>query len=131
MQRSQSPLLLLALFLMIGCRHQTPSIQDANSHVTPADFAARLEAAETIQSVSEHDNALADLAKDAAKAGDGSITKNAIDGIHTSNLHDTAAAEASVLLARGGKSADALAVAKSIRQSSLRDKTLATIAKGD
>jgi hypothetical protein len=124
-------LLSLTLFLMVGCRDQTPSRHGGGSQATATDFAARLEAAEAIQNLAEHDDALADLAKDAAKAGDGAITKSAIDGIRTSSLHDSAAADAAVLLAKGGKSADALVIAKSIRQSSLRDQTLSAIAKGD
>jgi len=113
-----------------GCGSQTPS---GNGGISPAasnGLAGRLEAAKAIETRHEHDMALVALAKDAAKAGNGNVTKEAIDAIRTNREHDMAAADAAVLLAKAGKTSDAVTVAKLIKTDALRNETLAKVAKG-
>ena len=131
MQRIHYLLLPLIVCFAIGCNNQTPSGNETSTPPTSEDLAARLEAAKLIRNIKEQDNALADLAKDAARAGDDNATKDTIKAIRTTTIHDNAAAEAAVLLAKNGKSAEATEVAKLISQTSLCDETLAKIAKGD
>ena len=113
MRHSRFSLTMLPLTpcFALGCGNQ-PSSDDTRD--TKA-VAGRLEAAKAIQSNHERDTSLADLAKDAAKAGDGTVIQGAIASIVSNHLHDTATAEASLLLAKTGKSTDATAVAKLIR----------------
>ena len=131
MQRVNYLLLPLIVCYAIGCNQQTRSGYDNIAPPTSENLAGRLEAAKLIVNVKEQDNALADLAKDAARAGDGNATKEAVKAISSTRIQDNAAAEAAVLLAKKGKSAEATEVAKLINQTSLCDETLARIAKGD
>ena len=120
----------VSLGVMMGCTDRASSVDGKILKGTSTEYEARLEAAKLIQRNSEQDAALADLAKDAAKVGAGAVTKGAVEAIRGNSLHDTAASEASVLLAEAGKHEDATEVAKLIRLSSLRDTTLAKIVKG-
>ncbi len=124
--------ILMTLSLFVGCEGTvTVSDGDVASSSSAIDFSGRLEAGMAITDNSVRDTALAELARDAASAGETSVVKNAIDAIGSIELHDSASAEAAGLLSANGKSAEASSVAKQIRDNSLRDKTLAVIAKGD
>lgn len=92
--------------------------------------AARLKAAMAISSLSERDEALAKLAADAAAQGDADVTAKAVEGIIDVTLHDKAAGDCALSLAKAGKTAAATELARAIRTQSQRDATLAHIAKG-
>ena len=131
MTRLKFLLILVGLSFAIGCGHNTLSGTSGDSNASSNELAGRLEAAMAIRGNNSHDTALADLARDAARAGDADITKRAIGAIRTDNVHDATAAAAAVLLSSAGKSADATNVAKLIRTDNLRDHTLAKIAMGN
>ncbi len=123
-------LLSLPTCFLVGCGNDKP-VESNRMSVTAEDFAARLDAANNISSFTDRDEALVGLAKDAAAAGEGTIARNAIQAIRTITTMNDATAEAAVLLAKNGNSAEATVVAKLIRSTSLRDETLARIATGD
>ena len=114
----------LMFCVLIGCTD--PSQSSNHSNLT-----SRLDAARIIQNDHERDAALVGLAKDAAIQGDGTLTKRAIDAIRSNAIRDEAAANASILLAESGKSAEALVVAKLITINSLRDQTIGKIVSGN
>jgi hypothetical protein len=91
---------------------------------------ARLKAAMAISSLSERDDALAKLAADAAAQGDTDVTAKAVEGVIDVTLHDKAASDCALALAKAGKTASATDLARTIRTQSQRDATLAQIAKG-
>jgi hypothetical protein len=131
MTRLKFLLILVGLSFAIGCGHSTLSGTSGDTNASFFELAGRLEAAMAIGSNNNRDTALADLARDAARAGDADITKRAIGAIRTDNLRDTTAAAAAVLLSSAGKLADATSVAKLIRTDNLRDQTLAKVAMGN
>ncbi len=123
--------------LLCGCGRapgvSTPQAE-APSESTGAEsgnFAARLEAAKGISSDLARISALADLARDAAQAGDGTVAKGAVEAMDSSELaRDQTAAIAAELLAGVGRVDDAVAIAKLIGSELARDQVLARLAKG-
>jgi predicted Ser/Thr protein kinase len=93
------------------------------------DFAARLEAASTISANSERDNALGQVARDAARAGQGEIAKNAIGQIFGNTTRDEAAHDSAILLAKGGNRKAAIEIARGIFGNTTRDQTLSELAR--
>ena len=130
-----------ALLLVSGCRQRdsapddrpkdkSPTSSSASAAVDESKFAARFDAASTINNISLKDEALVKLATDAASVGD-EITNKAIDGIQNVSLHDETAYTSALALAKAGKGAAALEVAKSINNVTKKDEVMAKIAKGD
>jgi hypothetical protein len=130
--------LLLAMLLPValarGCQCGGDS---AHTDTAPAPAptsmsanSARLKAAMAISSISERDEALAKLAADASAQGDADVTAKAVEGVIDVTLHDKAAGDSALALAKAGKTSPATDVARTIRSQSQRDATLAHIAKG-
>ncbi len=84
-----------------------------------------------MNNVSQKDEALVKVATDAAAMGDGEVSKKSIDSIQNISLHDDAAYDSALLLAKSGTAKDAVAIAKSINNVTKRDEALAKIAKGE
>jgi hypothetical protein len=93
------------------------------------DFTARLEAAMTIFGINEKDDALGQVARDAAKAGEPEIVRKAIGNMIGNNSRDATAHEAALLLAKAGQRKAAVEIAKSIFGNTTRDQTLSELAK--
>jgi hypothetical protein len=93
------------------------------------DFAARLEAASTISANSERDNALGQVARDAARAGQGEIAKKAIGQIFGNPTRDEAAHDSALLLAKSGNRKVAIDIARGIFGNTTRDQTLSELAR--
>lgn len=109
---------------------QTKKGTAQNSSDKLADFAGRLEAAQSIFDSNKRDAALAKVAADAATAGEGEIAKQAIQKIFSSSAKDEAAYNAAIGLTKAGKSKEAKAVADQIFDSNRKDAALAKIAEG-
>ena len=118
-------LVVLSVTLALGCRgRDSPSAAGGN-------LAGRLAAAKGMQNVFEKDKALAQVARDAADAGDAAIADQALAAMQQVLEKDKAACSAALRLAKVGKAEAAAATAKVIREIDLKDKTLAKIARGD
>ena len=111
-------IVLTCLVLLAGC----------GSSSTPEDLSGRLSAAQEITDTSKRDSTLADVAKDAGKAGNGVVASDAIAKISSSSLRDTTAADVAVALAAAGDSAAATQVAKQISSTTQRNSVLEQIA---
>jgi len=102
---------------------------------TPEDAAAtealqvRLEAASAISDPSAKTEAMSTLATDAAKLGEVETVKTALRNIIDFTRKNFIASESSKLLAQHGKRKQALEIAKSIGDPSLRDKALSDLAQ--
>jgi hypothetical protein len=117
-------LLTVAFLFMAGCKNDDPQAQTLQT---------RLTAARQIESVTERDEALQDLALTAARAGNGPLTEKAIGYIDSTTARDHAAAESAIVLAEAGKMDAAEELAKAIESTAFRDETLAQLvtAKGN
>ena len=101
----------------------------ATGSVTSRDLIPRYEAAEAIHSIAERDPVLAAIAEDAARVGDWAMTRKALTGISDSNIRDDATRESARLLARFGRRAEALDIAKTINSSAIRDAAIRELAE--
>ncbi len=90
----------------------------------------RIKAADNIQHIEDRSKALADIAEDAARAGDIRTVKNVIDKIQQIEIHDSTAEACAVHLAKAGQGAAAKEVAEKIQQLPVRDRALAKVARG-
>src|SRR5689334_13294607 len=95
--------LILSLGLLAGCQRHA---------VQPGSLGPRLEAAQAIMNVPDHDDALAKVSQDAANAGDGEITKRALGQIGSVPLKDDTAAACALTLARPGHTQAAAEIAR-------------------
>lgn len=120
------PYFLLAILLVLvsGCSGRKAATGDS------ASFAGRLGAAKAISSTAKRDSALSTLAVEAAKAGEGDISRQSVASISSSSVKDDAGYNAATALARAGKTEDAKAVADLISSSARKDKAMAKIAEG-
>jgi hypothetical protein len=89
----------------------------------------RMDAAETISDTSAKNNLLATLVQDAAKAGDVEIVKAALAKINDPDAYDTAAHDAAGTLNQAGMRKEAIAIAKGIHDTDIRDKVLTELAQ--
>jgi predicted Ser/Thr protein kinase len=93
-------------------------------------FAPQLRSAIEIRSVDQRDEALRKVALQAAAGDDAKTVNRALEEIRGNEFHDQTAADCALELAKLNKHADATAVARKIRTSSLHDKILERIASG-
>jgi hypothetical protein len=93
-------------------------------------FAPQFRSALEIRSVEQRDEALRQVALQAAAGDDVTTVKRALEEIRGNELHDQTAADCALELAQLKKNADATAVARKIRTSSLHDTILERIASG-
>jgi hypothetical protein len=91
---------------------------------------ARLDAALAVSDVYARDLALAQLSQDAALAGEADVVKKALGKISDINRKEVATEVAALKLAWVDRTAEAIEVAKTIRDSKRRDALLAKLDKG-
>jgi hypothetical protein len=89
----------------------------------------RLDAASSINDVSEKDRPLAAIASDAAKAGEEEIVKKALAQMYLQNDRDDAAGDAARLLAKRGLRKQAIELAKGISDFTTRNQVLSELAQ--
>jgi LysM repeat protein len=94
-----------------------------------ADLKARLEAASSITSFTEQDKALAAIVRDAAKAGEAALAKQALAKMTSFTAQDQTALEAARALAKAGRRTDAIDIARSMTSFTLRDAALKELAQ--
>lgn len=92
---------------------------------TPSELSSAL----AIAGNSERDEALRRLAMESAGAGSAEIAHQAVTAIRANELHDRTAAKCALALQQNRQPAEALNLAREIRTISLRDATLAELAK--
>ncbi len=123
--------MLAGVLLMISsCNCGRTADAGTDEGETKAGYMDRYEAANAISNSTTKDEALAAVAVDAAKGGDGEVVKKSVQSISNSAANDTAASTAAVALANVGKGKEAREVAQMIHNSAKKDDTLAKIAKG-
>ena len=101
----------------------------ADNKNSPADLAARLEAATSINNYTVRDQAMAALAKDAATVGDFPTTQSALAQINAYDQRDAATHDAALLLAKAGFRKQAVQLAQGINTYTVRDRTLSELAQ--
>jgi hypothetical protein len=124
-------LVVAVSILWAGCEPRGSAKPEGGAAPAPGGFASRLVAAKSIGNTTARDDALGQLAVDAAAGGDGETTKKAVGAIGSMEKKDQAASRAALNLAQVGKGEDANAVAMLIGSLTVRDQTLAKIAKGE
>lgn len=128
--RSYLVLFAFTIPLGAGCDQKKPAADPVDDRATvripPAD---QLASALAIQNPVQRDDALAAVAKAAAKAGDGGVALAAVVAIANPILKDETAATAATTLAKLGKGAEATDLAKLIQNPVKRDETLLAISK--
>jgi hypothetical protein len=90
----------------------------------------KLLAAMQISTMSTRDEALREVALDAAKVQSTDIAKQAVEKISTMSIKDETAEACALSLARAGQAGPARELADLISTSSIRDRTLSAIATG-
>jgi biopolymer transport protein ExbD len=109
-----------------------PTNTPASDSPAPAvtdDLKTRLSAAERIMSFTERDEALAAVARDAAKAGDAALTRQALGRMTAFTARDKATLAAARALLKAGHRAEAIATAQTITSFSQRDAALKELAQ--
>jgi hypothetical protein len=97
--------------------------------VEQARIPSELRSALAIAGNSERDEALRRVARESASAGSAETARRAVAAIRANELHDRTAADCALALQRNRHPAEALSLAREIRTMSLRDATLAELAK--
>lgn len=121
--------LTIIMLAAAGCKPPRPADVPADPpRQSESDYQARLQAAMEISSQTTRDEALASLAVSAAAAGEGEITRGALQAISSLTTKDDASARAAAKLSEAGHEADALEVARQISSQTARDEALKAIA---
>src|SRR5438270_14031681 len=110
-------MLFAAGMLMAGCAHRQAA-------APPTPYADRLTAAKDIADRASRDQALRDIAVDAAAAPDVVAVRDALKSISNSTVHDEAAEDAAVRLKQSGQTGAALEVAGRINSGQKRDEAM-------
>jgi cell division protein FtsB len=95
------------------------------------NFAARLVAANSLNSLNDQQDAFAKLAVDAATWGEAKIVNDALGRINSSTIHQESTYKAAIRLAAAGQEEEAVALAKKINSLTEQQKALLKIARGD
>lgn len=109
---------VLACCLVAGCKKREA-----------ASFDQRLAAGLAVMNQKEKNSLMEDLAKDAADAGDSRIVKQALGQMFEDGLRNDTAEACALKLAKTGKRAEALEVAKMIMSQRQQDSVLSKLAK--
>ena len=131
MRRNVTMLAVISLTMILGCNQTTAPSKSSETgpmESTSTDFKGRLKAAQKITNSGTKNEALSKLAKDAAKAGEGEIVKQAIDDINQSGTKNLAASVAAVSLAEAGEGSAAVEVAAMINESGAANETFSKVA---
>ena len=91
---------------------------------SPGALADRVEAALAISNSPQKDQALQQVAEDAAEAGEGEIVRKALSGMNNGPQRDQAAQQCAHSLAKAGRRSEAVEIAKMIANSPQRDQLL-------
>ena len=109
--------------------HHVSVAEVAPSPELAADLKARLRAADSIISFTQRDRALAPIARDAARAGETALAKQALAKMTSFTSRDRAASEAARELAKTGHRTDAIDIARTITSFTQRDAALKELAQ--
>jgi predicted negative regulator of RcsB-dependent stress response len=109
---------VLACCLVDGCKKREA-----------ASFDQRLAAGVAVMNQTEKNSLMVNLAKDAADAGDPRIVKQALGQIFEDGRRNDTAEACALKLAKAGKRAEALEVAKTIMSQRQQDSVLSKLAK--
>jgi predicted Ser/Thr protein kinase len=107
----------------------TTSVTNNSRNDTREIFSSRLEAAHGINDMTTRDRALAAVAIDAAKAGEGEIAQQAAEQIFDMTARDSTIHQAVLLLTKRGLRKQAVDLAKRINDMTQRDQTLSELAQ--
>ena len=94
-----------------------------------ASFDQRLAAGLAVMDQKEKNSLMVDLAKDAADAGDSRVVKQALGQIFEDGRRNDTAEACALKLAKAGKRAEALEVARTIMSQRQQDSVLSKLAK--
>ena len=95
------------------------------------NFAARLSAANSLNSLNDQQDAFAKLAVDAATWGETKIVNDALGKINSSTIHQESMYKAAIRLAAAGQEDEAVALAKKLNSQTDSQRALLKIARGD
>lgn len=109
---------VLAYCLVAGCEKREPASLDQ-----------RLAAGLAVMDQKEKNSLMVDLAKDAADAGDSRVVKQALGQIFDTGRRNDTAEVCALKLAKAGKRAEGLEVARMIMSQSQQDSVLSKLAK--
>jgi hypothetical protein len=104
-------------------------VNDTDTQPSPQDLRTRFDAAQAIDNFVSRDAALAAVVKDAASEGDADLVHQALDAIAAFTKRDEATAEAARLLKSRGQRTEAIEIAKTMNNWTVRDQVLADLAK--
>jgi len=107
---------------------QGMAVAEGASKTTRETLEQRLAAASMMNNFSAKDKAIATVATDAAKAGEVDLVEDSVRQITDYRKRNQTAQESSRLLAKRGQRKQALAIAKSIEDVSIRDQALSELA---
>jgi len=105
------------------------AVSDEAGKISRETLRARLEAASVIRESAVKDKSLAALATDAAKAGEVDLVKDSLRQMYETSRRNQAAHDSALLLARRGLREQALEIAKTIVENTVRDQTLSELAQ--
>ena len=112
-----------------GTTNRELPADDAATADTREKLTERLDAASSMNDVSQRDGPLAVVAMDAAKAGEGEIVKKAITQMYDYPRRNKTAHDAALALAKLGLRKPAIEIAKGINDYSIRNQTLSELAQ--
>jgi Tfp pilus assembly protein PilF len=113
---------------VVGCG----SGQDGGSSPSPdSAFAARFESAAAISDEAQRNKDFANVATDAAGAGDVDAARKSLLRIQNDSLRDSTAYKSALLLVKAGQKRAASSLVKTIKDNALQQKLTAKIAKGE
>ena len=129
MNKPLLPLTILLLGLGCGGEEEAQPATAPTGTMEPVAWQAKLRAASDIRQVEIRDAAMADLAVQAAGAGQWGTLLPALDSIQAVEVHDEAARTSAVALARFGRLDYARQVAGRIRNTGIRDDALRQVSQ--
>ena len=109
----------------------TPLPPSVKSPGTPSALATRLEATKSLMNIDQREISFAQLAIDAAEAGEVQIMNNCLTSLANINLREQTTVKAVSKLGKAGKTDEALTLAKTIMNINTRERVIGKIAKGD
>jgi protein-disulfide isomerase-like protein with CxxC motif len=114
-------------------REQPPRPAEATASapgtISRETLRGRLAAASVIYESEPKDKSLAAVAADAAKAGEVDLVKDALRQMYENSRRNQAAHESALLLAKRGLREQAIEIARTINENTIRDQTLSELAQ--